>query len=390
MKIHEYQAKELFRAHGIPVPRGKVADSAEAAVEAAVALQAQLIAVKAQVHAGGRGKGGGVKLARGTEEVGELAGAILGRPLITPQTGPQGVTVRQLLIEEGCPFERQLYVGVVLDRSAERPVIMVSAEGGVEIEEVARQRPEAIIREHFDPRTGVAAERALHLAQSLGLGADAAKRAAAIIQALARIYVTEDCTLIEINPLVVTARGEVVAIDAKCNLDDNALFRHEALAELRDRSEEDEREGRAADCGFSYVSLDGDIGCMVNGAGLAMATNDILTLAGGAPANFLDVGGAADPERVTAAFRLLLEDERVRVVLVNIFGGIVRCDVIAKGILEALKVLPLEVPLVVRLEGTNVEQGRRMLRESEHALIEANSFAEAAEKAVAASRGGLA
>jgi succinyl-CoA synthetase beta subunit len=388
MKIHEYQAKELFRAHGIPVPRGIVADSAGAAVDAATALQASLLAVKAQVHAGGRGKGGGVKLAHSPAEAGDLAGKMLGRPLVTPQTGPQGVTVHHILIEEGCAIERQLYVGIVLDREAERPVIMASAEGGVDIEEVARDRPSAILKEHFDPRTGVAAARALDLAEKIGLADEVAKRAAAIIQALARIYATEDCTLIEINPLIVTTEGEVVAIDAKCNLDDNALFRHEALAALRDCSEEDPREAHAADCGFSYVSLDGDIGCMVNGAGLAMATNDIITLAGGAPANFLDVGGAADPERVTAAFRLLLEDERVRVVLVNIFGGIVRCDVIAKGILEALKILPLKVPLVVRLEGTNVEEGRRLLRESGHALIEASSFAEAAEKAVAASRGG--
>jgi len=388
MKIHEYQAKEMFRAYDLPVPKGQVATDARAARAAAIEMGGELFAVKAQVHAGGRGKGGGVKLARGPDEVERTAAAILGRPLVTPQTGPAGVPVRQVWIEEGCPFERQLYVGIVLDRAAEQPVVMASAEGGVEIEETARKRPGAILKEHFDARRGLSGAAAARLARALGLGARAAGQTAKTIETLARIFVEQDCTLLEINPLVVTADERVIALDAKCTLDDNALFRHPALAALRDRAEEDPREAHAADCGFSYVSLSGDIGCMVNGAGLAMATNDIITLAGGAPANFLDVGGAADPARVTAAFRLVLEDERVRAVLVNIFGGIVRCDVIAGGILNALEEVRLQVPLVVRLEGTRVEEGRRMLRESGQRLIEADGFADAARKAVAAARGG--
>ncbi len=388
MKIHEYQAKEIFRRSGIPVPRGRVAETAAEAAGAARELGGELFAVKAQVHAGGRGKGGGVKLAHDPGEVERVAGAILARPLVTPQTGPQGVTVKRLLIEEGCPFERQLYAGVVLDRAEEKPVLMVSREGGVEIEVVAREKPDAIVKQHFDARTGLDENAAAELASRLGLEGESAARGARILQGLAKAFLDLDCSLIEINPLVVTASGDVIAIDAKCNFDDNALFRHEDFHSLRDRGEEDAREAEAADYGFSYVSLDGDIGCMVNGAGLAMATNDIITLAGGTPANFLDVGGAADPERVTAAFKLLLGDERVRTVLVNIFGGIVRCDVIATGIVEALKVVPLTVPMVVRLEGTNVEEGRRILRESGHPLIEASGFSDAAEKAVAAAKGG--
>ena len=387
MKIHEYQTKDLLRASGIPVPRGQVATTPREARGAAETLGDGLLAVKAQVHAGGRGKGGGVRLAKTAAEVERIAGEILGRPLVTPQTGPGGIRVRKVLIEEGCSFERQLYVGIVLDRAAERPVVMVSPEGGVEIEEIARTRPEAILKEHFDPGAGLPAGAAARLADALGLTLEAAARAAGIVTTLARFFVEQDCTLIEINPLVVTSGGQVIALDAKCNLDDSALFRHEGLAALRDLDEEDPREARAADCGFSYVSLSGDIGCMVNGAGLAMATNDMITLAGGSPANFLDVGGAADPARVTAAFRLVLEDQRTRSVLVNIFGGIVHCDVIARGILEALRDLELKVPLVVRLEGTNVEEARRMLRESGCPLIEADGFADAAKKAVAAARG---
>jgi len=390
MKIHEFQAKELFRTYNIPVPRGKTAGSKEEAQAAARELGGDLFAVKAQVHAGGRGKGGGVRLAHSSEEVGEAAAAILSAPLVTPQTTPGGITVHTLLIEEGCPFERQFYVGIVLDRAAEQPAMMVSAEGGVEIEEVARERPEAIRRAHFDAAVGLSAEAARDLAHALELSGNQAAEAAAVMQALAQIFVERDCSLIEINPLVVTRAGRVLALDAKCNFDDNALFRHGEQAALRDRSEEDAREAEAADYGFSYVSLEGDIGCMVNGAGLAMATNDIITLAGGAPANFLDVGGAADPERVTAAFKLLLGDERVKTVLVNIFGGIVRCDVIAQGILQALETLDLKVPLVVRLEGTNVTEGRRMLRESQVAIIEADGFHDAADKAVAAAKGGAA
>jgi succinyl-CoA synthetase beta subunit len=387
MKIHEYQAKAIFRRHGIPVPRGHVAFNAGEAAEVARGLGGDLFAVKAQVHAGGRGKGGGVKLAHSVAEVESLAAEILARPLITPQTGPAGVKVRKLLIEEGCPFDRQLYAGVVLDRAAERPVLMLSAEGGVEIEEIARERPAAILKAHFDPRGGLDPAAARALAGRLGLTGRQAAEAADIFVKLARTFLERDCTLLEINPLVVTREGRVMAIDAKCTLDDNALCRHADLVEMRDREEEDPREARAADCGFSYVSLSGDIGCMVNGAGLAMATNDMITLAGGAPANFLDVGGAADPQRVTEAFALLLEDARMRAVLVNIFGGIVRCDVIAQGIVTALRTVPLRVPLVVRLEGTNLEEGRRLLRESGHPVIEADGFLDAARKAVAAAGG---
>jgi succinyl-CoA synthetase beta subunit len=388
MKIHEYQAKELFRLHGIPVPRGRVAFTPDEAMEVARELGGSLFAVKAQVHAGGRGKGGGVKLAHSVAEVGPLAAGMLGRPLVTPQTGPEGVPVHKILVEEGCPFDRQLYSGIVLDRAAELPVVMVSAEGGVEIEEVARERPAAILKQHFDSRRGLDAHAARALAERLGLEGAATGEAAGILTKLARIFLERDCSLLEINPLVVTREGRVLAIDAKCNLDDNALFRHEDLLAWRDRAEEDPREARAADHGFSYVSLHGDIGCMVNGAGLAMATNDMITLAGGAPANFLDVGGAADPQRVTDAFRLLLEDERMRAVLVNIFGGIVRCDVIAQGIVAALRTLPLRIPLVVRLEGTNLDEGRRILRESGHPILEADGFLDAAHQVVAAARGG--
>jgi succinyl-CoA synthetase beta subunit len=387
MKIHEYQAKELFRAYDIPVPRGIVADNAAQCAAAAKELGGELFAVKAQVHAGGRGKGGGVKLAKSFSEVESAAAAMFAKPLVTHQTGSEGIAVHRVLVEEGCPFDRQFYVGIVLDRAAEKPVMMVSREGGVEIEQVARERPAAIVKEHFDPRRGLDEKTAGRLAESLGLSGAQAEQAAGIMQSLAKIFLEKDCSLIEINPLVLTKKGAVAAIDAKCTFDDNALFRYEDVQAMRDRSEEDPREAEAADYGFSYVSLDGNIACMVNGAGLAMATNDIITHAGGTPANFLDVGGAADPERVTNAFKLLLGDERVRTVLVNIFGGIVKCDVIATGIVEALKVVPLTVPMVVRLEGTNVDEGRRILRESGHPLIEATDFQDAAAKAVAAVKG---
>jgi succinyl-CoA synthetase beta subunit len=390
MKVHEYQAKELFHRYGIPVPRGQVALTPQEAYSAAKSLGGELFAIKAQVHAGGRGKGGGVRLARGLGEVESITEQILASPLITPQTGAAGVRVRRVLVEEGCPFEKQLYVGIVLDRAAERPVLMASAEGGVEIEVIAREKPEAILKVHFDARDGLATAAAQAAARALGLTGDAEQQVASIMQSLARIFLTEDCTLIEINPLVVTQSGRVLALDAKCVFDDNALCRHADIAALRDRDEEDPREAEAADYGFSYVSLAGDIGCMVNGAGLAMATNDIITLAGGRPANFLDVGGAADPQRVTAAFRLLLGDARVRVVLVNIFGGIVRCDVIAQGIIAALQGVQLRVPLVVRLEGTNVEVARDLLRASGLPITEAQDFRDAACKAVAAVPGGAA
>jgi succinyl-CoA synthetase beta subunit len=388
MKIHEYQAKEIFRAAGIPVPEGAVARSGAEAEAAAKKIGGSLFAVKAQVHAGGRGKGGGVKLAKSVSDVPRIADEILSKPLITAQTGSAGMKVRTLLVEEGCPFDAQFYVGIVLDRAKETPVIMTSREGGVEIELVAKERPDAIMKEHFDARKGLSQKGAAKVASTLGLTGVQAGEAAKIAIALAKLFVEKDCTLIEINPLVVAKKGQVLAIDAKINIDDNALFRHEDLAALRDRAEEDPREAEAADAGFSFVSLDGNIACMVNGAGLAMATNDIITYAGGSPANFLDVGGAADPERVTKAFRLLLSDTKVKAILVNIFGGIVKCDVIATGIVQALKAVKLTVPMVVRLEGTNVEQGRKILRESGQAVIEAVDFRDAAEKAVAAAKGG--
>lgn len=388
MKIHEYQAKEIFREYGISVPEGGIASNADDAAAVAKELGGELFAVKAQVHAGGRGKGGGVKIVKSPDEAREAASAMLSKPLVTAQTGDAGIKVKKILVEKGCPFDSQFYVGVVLDRAEEKPVVMVSTEGGVEIEVVAKQNPDAIVKEHFDARAGLAANAAAALAEKLGLSGQAASEAAQTIGALAKIFVEKDCSLIEINPLVLTKEGHISAIDAKINFDDNALFRMEDVAALRDRSEEDEREAEAADEGFSFVALDGDIACMVNGAGLAMATNDIITYAGGTPANFLDVGGAADPERVTKAFKLLLADENVKTVLVNIFGGIVKCDVIASGIIEALKTVRMEVPMVVRLEGTNVDEGRKILRESGQDIIEAVDFKDAAEKAVVAAKGG--
>ncbi|MBP6875622.1 MAG: ADP-forming succinate--CoA ligase subunit beta [Candidatus Eisenbacteria bacterium] len=390
MKIHEYQAKELFHARGIPVPRGILARDPAEARRAAERLGGGRVAVKAQVHAGGRGKGGGVRLAGSPDEAERLAAEILSRPLVTPQTGPAGTPVRSVLIEEGCPFERQLYLGIVLDRAMERPVLMASAEGGMDIEEIARTKPDCIRKAHFSAGAGLSPDVATAVAAELGLAEPGRSAVAAVIVTLARTFLDLDCSLIEINPLVLTADGRAIALDAKCNFDDSGLARHEELNALRDREEEDPREAQAAEFGFSYVSLDGNIGCMVNGAGLAMATNDIIAIAGGAPSNFLDVGGAADPARVTAAFKLVLSDARTRAVLVNIFGGIVRCDVIAQGILQALREVELTVPLVVRLEGTNVEEARRMLRESGYSLIEASGFGDAALKAVEAARGGAA
>ncbi|HYY53632.1 MAG TPA: ADP-forming succinate--CoA ligase subunit beta, partial [Myxococcales bacterium] len=359
MKIHEYQAKEILRSYGVAVPRGKLVQSQEEAVAAARELirDKGVIVVKAQIHAGGRGKGGGVKLARSPEEAGEIFKKMMGMQLVTHQTGPDGQKVRKVYVEEGCDIARELYLGVTLDRAIGRNVMMASSEGGVEIEEVAAKHPEKILRATIDPVIGLAAYQARDLAFALGLSGSAVNSFVRFANGTYKAYEASDASIVEINPLVVTKQGEVIALDAKINLDDNALYRHKDLAALRDPDEEDPREAQAKEHDLSYVGLEGNIGCMVNGAGLAMSTMDMIKLAGGQPANFLDVGGGADEAKVTAAFKLLLADPRVKAVLVNIFGGIMKCDVIAAGIIAAARQVHLEVPLVVRLEGTNVEQG---------------------------------
>ncbi len=387
MKIHEYQAKEILARFGVSVPRSTLAESPEAAADAMKSLGAPLAVVKAQVHAGGRGKGGGIQLVRSREEALEKANVMFSRPLVTAQTGPEGRTVRRVLVEEGCEIARELYVGVALDRNRAVPVMMASTEGGVEIEEVARTRPEKILREPLDPSGALPPFRARRLAYGLSLPKETISAAVRLFHSLARVYSECDCSLVEINPLVLTKANALLALDAKLNLDDNALFRHPELLALRDEHEEDPNELRASRHDLSYISLDGDIGCMVNGAGLAMATMDIIQLHGGRPANFLDVGGGATREKVTEAFKILLSDAHVKAVLVNIFGGIMKCDVIAEGILSALRDVKLGVPLVVRLEGTNVEKGREILKSSGLAVIAAADMGDAAKKVVAASRG---
>ena len=389
MKIHEYQAKEILRRFGVSVPRGKLVTSADQAVAAARELMSgskPVAVVKAQIHAGGRGKGGGVKLAKSPEQAGELARAMLGMQLVTHQTGPQGQKVRKVYVEEGMDIARELYLGLTLDRAISRNVLMASSEGGVEIEEVAARHPEKILREAVDPVIGLAAFQTRNLAFGLGLSGAAVSSFTKFATAMYRAYVETDASIVEINPLVVTKQGEVVALDAKMNFDDNALFRHPDIADLRDPDEEDPRENEAKKHDLNYIALDGNIGCMVNGAGLAMATMDMIKTAGGMPANFLDVGGGADEEKVTAAFKLLLSDPHVEAVLVNIFGGIMRCDVIAAGIIAAAKQVQLRVPLVVRLEGTNVEQGRELLRTSGLPITPADDLGDAAYKAVAAAK----
>jgi len=388
MKIHEYQAKEILRGFGVAVPRGKLAKTAEEAVAAARELLASkpVCVVKAQIHAGGRGKGGGVKLARSPEEAGEIARKMLGMQLVTHQTGPQGQKVRRVYIEEGMDIARELYLGLTLDRAVSRNTLMASSEGGVEIEEVAASHPEKIVREPIDPVVGLAGYQARDLAFALELKGPAVNSFAKFAAAMYRAYEATDASIVEINPLVVTKQGEVVALDAKMNFDDNALFRHKDISELRDPDEEDPREQLAKRYDLNYIALDGNIGCMVNGAGLAMATMDIIKSAGGMPANFLDVGGGADEAKVTAAFKLLLSDPQVQAVLVNIFGGIMRCDIIAAGIIAAAKQVDLKVPLVVRLEGTNVEQGKALLRNSGLPIIPADDLGDAARKVVAAAK----
>src|SRR6267378_1636175 len=387
MKIHEYQAKEILRAHGVAVPRGKLVQSAEEAVAAARELMASgngVVVVKAQIHAGGRGKGGGVKLARSPEEAQKIAGEILGMNLITHQTGAEGQQVRVLLIEEGLPIDKEFYLGIVLDRASGRSVFMASAAGGMDIEEVAAKTPEQIFKETIDPAVGFRPFQARKLAFALGLDAALVSQATKFMQSLYTAYESMDASLMEINPFLLTKDNRLIALDAKVSFDDNALFRHKEFLDLRDLNEEDPLEIEASKFDLNYIKLDGNIACMVNGAGLAMATMDIIKLAGGEPANFLDVGGGASQERVEAAFRILLADENVKAVLINIFGGIVRCDMVARGVVEAAKNLGIQVPVVVRLEGTNVEEGQRVIRESGLGFTVAQGMKDAAEKVVAA------
>ena len=382
MKIHEYQGKAILARHGVPVPRGEVAVNAEEAREIAKRLGGGLVVVKAQIHAGGRGKGGGVKIAKGADDAGEIAGRMLGMRLVTYQTGPGGQTVAQVLIEEGLDIARELYLGLVIDRSSQRPVLMVSPEGGVEIEKVAAETPERLFKAAIHPALGLQPFEARRLAFQLGLSGDQVRKAVRMMTALYEAFVASDASLVEINPLIVTKTGDLVALDAKVNFDDNALFRHPDVKELRDLSEEDPLEIEASKYSLNYIKLDGTIGCMVNGAGLAMATMDIIKLAGGEPANFLDVGGGANAEQIRNAFRILTSDPAVKAVLINIFGGILRCDVLAAGVIGAVKELNVRVPIVIRMEGTNVELGQKMLRESGLAFTTADGMGEAAQVVV--------
>ena len=383
MKIHEYQGKELLKKFGVPVPRGIVAHSVEEAYRAAEELACTPVVVKAQIHAGGRGKGGGVKLAKSPEEAREVARQILGMNLITHQTGPEGREVRVLLIEEGLPIDKEFYLGIVLDRASGRTVFMASAAGGMDIEEVAAKTPEKIFKETIDPAVGFRPFQARKLAFALGLPPTLLAQAVKFMQSLYAAYESMDASLMEINPFLLTKDNRLIALDAKVNFDDNALFRHQEFLDLRDLNEEDPLEIEASKFDLNYIKLDGNIACMVNGAGLAMATMDIIKLAGGEPANFLDVGGGASQERVEAAFRILLADPNVRAVLINIFGGIVRCDMVARGVVGAAQNLGVKVPVVVRLEGTNVEEGQRVIRESDLGFTVAKGMKDAAEKVVA-------
>jgi succinyl-CoA synthetase beta subunit len=384
MNIHEYQAKEILKRYGVPVPEGEVAATPEQAKAAAIKLGGGICVVKAQIHAGGRGKGGGVKLARNPEDAEQKAREILGKKLVTHQTGPDGRAVKRVLVEQGLNIARELYLALVLDRAQSRVSIICSSEGGVEIEEVAEKHPEKILRETIDPVIGLAGFQCRRLAYALEIPGELIGKMTAVMQALYRVFDEADCSIAEINPLIITKEGQVMALDAKMNFDSNALYRHKDILALRDLNEEDPREIEASKYDLSYISLDGNIACMVNGAGLAMATMDIIKLYGGEPANFLDVGGGASKEKVSQAFRILLADSRVRGVLINIFGGIMRCDVLAQGIVEAAREMSIKVPLVVRMEGTNVVQGKKILADSGLAIIPAETMAEAAEKIVAA------
>ena len=386
MNIHEYQAKGLMAKYGVAVPRGAVAYTAAEAEAAALDLGGPVWVVKAQIHAGGRGKAGGVKIAKSVAEVRELAAKMLGTTLVTHQTGPAGKAVKRVYVEEGCDIRRELYLGMLIDRASARVTCMASTEGGTEIEEVAARTPEKILKVGIDPATGIMPHHARRIAYGLGLEGPQVAAAVKFITAMYTAFVDLDASMVEINPLVVTGAGAVVALDAKLGFDDNALYRHKDVADLRDEDEEDPAELEAARHGLNYIKLDGNIGCMVNGAGLAMATMDIIKLYGGAPANFLDVGGGATRERVTAAFKLILSDANVEGILVNIFGGIMRCDVIAEGVVAAAREISLHVPLVVRLEGTNVDLGKKILRDSRLPIRSADDLADAAEKIVAAVR----
>jgi succinyl-CoA synthetase beta subunit len=384
MNIHEFQAKEILKRFGVAVPRGIVASSAEAAKAAALELGGGVCVVKAQIHAGGRGKGGGVKVAKSADEAADWAAAMLGHPLVTHQTGPQGRQVRRVLVEEGVNIAREIYLAIVLDRAQSRVTVIGSPEGGVEIEEVAAKQPEKILKETIDPLIGLAPFQCRRLALGLEIPAALTGKFGSVAQGLYRAFEECDASLAEINPLIITQEGAVMALDAKMNFDSNAFFRQKEILALRDLDEEDPREVEAGKFDLSYISLDGNIACMVNGAGLAMATMDIIKLFGGEPANFLDVGGGANQEKVAQAFKILLADSRVRGVLINIFGGIMRCDVLAQGVVEAARELNIAVPLVVRMQGTNVEIGRKILADSGMAIISAETMAEAAEKIVKA------
>ena len=384
MKIHEYQGKELFRNAGVPVPNGFPAFSVEEAMEAYKKLDTYRVVVKAQIHAGGRGKGGGVKLANGAEEVQKYANDIYGMNLITHQTGPEGKCVQRLLIEEASDIARELYAGIILDRSSGKFVFMVSSEGGVEIEKVASETPEKIIKEWIEPNQDLKQFQARKLAFALGLSGVQIKHAVKTFLSLWKVFKSYDCSLMEINPLVVTKSDEVIALDSKINFDDNALFRHKDIQEMRDLSEEEPSEIKADSFNLNYIKEDGNVGCMVNGAGLAMGTMDIIKLYGGEPANFLDVGGVANAETVAHGFKIILSDPNVKSILINIFGGIVRCDRVAQGVIDALTQVEVAIPVVIRLEGTNAIEARDLLKEAEHNFIVANSLADAAEKAVKA------
>jgi succinyl-CoA synthetase beta subunit len=383
VKIHEYQAKSVLARFGVPVPRGEVAFTPAEAVDAARRLGGRLTVVKAQIHAGGRGKGGGVKIARSIDEVEQLARQMIGMTLVTHQTGPDGKKVGRVLIEEGLEIERELYLSILIDRASASPVIIASAAGGMDIEDVAAKEPEKILREHINPGTGIVPFQGRKLAFGMGLSAGPANKLVKLLDSIYKAFIETDASMIEINPLILTKGGDLLALDAKVSFDDNALYRHQDLRELRDISEEDPLEVEASSFSLNYIRLDGNIGCMVNGAGLAMATMDIIKLAGGEPANFLDVGGGANAEQIKNAFRILMADKNVKAVLINIFGGILRCDVLAQGVIAAVTELGVRVPIVVRMEGTNVAEGKRILRESGLSFTTADSMGEAAEKVVA-------
>lgn len=389
MNIHEYQAKEVLVRYGVSVPKGKVAFTPDEAQEIAKDLlkNSSVCVVKAQIHAGGRGKAGGVKLAKCHEETRQYAEALLGKRLVTHQTGPEGRVVKKVLVEEGCQIAREFYLGMVVDRAKERVVVMASTEGGVEIEEVAARAPERILKEHVDPAVGLIPFQARRLAFGLGIDKPLVNKAVRFMMGLYEAFVGTDSTLAEINPLVITKDGDILAIDAKMAFDDNGLFRHKEIHDMRDLDEEDPREIEASYYNLNYVALDGNIGCMVNGAGLAMATMDIIKLYGGMPANFLDVGGGANKDQVAAAFKILMSDEKVEAVLINIFGGIMRCDIIAEGVIAAAREVGVKIPLVVRLQGTNVEMGRRLLSESGLNVITAEGMDDAAQKVMRAVMG---